>query len=158
MDKQKIRLAELDILKGIGIFLVLLGHLPISSNMYTIIYSFHMPLFFFCSGVFFRKMEVNESLIKDVKSLLIPYAFFATILIITLFLISLLHTNSMSMALSQIKISPLDRQCYPLYHTIWFFICIFFVKEIFNVLFKSPRQGLIIGGGILYNISYIAEK
>lgn len=157
MEKQKTRLPEFDILKGIGIILVLLGHLPISSEMHMVIYSFHMPLFFFCSGVFFHKRAVKESMIKDVKSILIPYAFFAVILIVTLFLVSLFHTYSISVALSQIKIVPFDRQCYSLYHTIWFFVCIYFVKEIFNVFYKSPMQGLIIGG-VIYIVSLVLQQ
>ena len=53
------RLAHIDLLKGIGIILVLLGHLPINGIMHMLIYSFHMPLFFFCSGFFSR---VDQSL------------------------------------------------------------------------------------------------
>lgn len=42
-----------DIAKGLGIFLVVLGHVPIPMWLCTPIYLFHMPLFFFLSGMFF---------------------------------------------------------------------------------------------------------
>lgn len=67
--------------KGIGIFIVLLGHFYTFSEQYhtfinELIYLFHMPLFFFLSGVV-TKMVVNdkELLIKKVTRLLIPFAF-----------------------------------------------------------------------------------
>ena len=40
------RLVQFDILKGIGILLVLLGHTDIVGIPKTFIYGFHMPLFF----------------------------------------------------------------------------------------------------------------
>lgn len=49
------RLNQFDILKGVGILLVMIGH-AISTNsiVYNLIYGFHMPLFFFCSGFFLK--------------------------------------------------------------------------------------------------------
>lgn len=40
-----------DIAKGIGIILVFLGHFNIPDTLRAEIYTFHMPLFFFLSGV-----------------------------------------------------------------------------------------------------------
>lgn len=40
--------STIDIAKGIGIFLVVLGHFTVfASPLYHYIYLFHMPLFFF---------------------------------------------------------------------------------------------------------------
>ncbi len=48
----------LDIAKGLGIVLVVLGHNPVFREgahwLYEAVYLFHMPLFFFLSGVTFR--------------------------------------------------------------------------------------------------------
>ena len=41
------RIVSFDILKGGGILLVILGHIQIPYMLKTVIYSFHMPLFFF---------------------------------------------------------------------------------------------------------------
>lgn len=57
----KERAYEIDVMKGIGILLVILGHCmpdfpvniledPLSSEVRRFIYTFHMPMFFFCSG------------------------------------------------------------------------------------------------------------
>lgn len=49
------RLDYLDVAKGIGILLVILGHCQLGriGRAHSLIYSFHMPLFFFISGVCF---------------------------------------------------------------------------------------------------------
>jgi len=51
------RIGYIDIAKGIGIVLVVMGHNDfslISPFAYKLIYSFHMPMFFFMSGMFFK--------------------------------------------------------------------------------------------------------
>lgn len=54
----KARYSSLDIAKGLGIILVVLGHI-IPENIWarSIIYSFHMPLFFLISGFFPAKND-----------------------------------------------------------------------------------------------------
>lgn len=47
--------ATIDTVKGIGIFLIVFGHLNLQEPMQTIIYSFHIPLFFIVSGMLFRR-------------------------------------------------------------------------------------------------------
>lgn len=59
------RIVSFDILKGGGILLVILGHIQIPYMLKTVIYSFHIPLFFFVSGCFFRPISLREFLQKD---------------------------------------------------------------------------------------------
>ncbi|WP_233429236.1 acyltransferase family protein [Klebsiella variicola] len=85
-----------DYAKGIGIILVVFGHanrglyssgIYISSEIYhyldNIIYSFHMPLFFFLSGLFFVSSINNKSkegfLLSKVKNILYPYVLWSLI-------------------------------------------------------------------------------
>ena len=88
---KKARIIELDYLKGIGIFLVVLGHTILLQNAlstkYVIlarfIYSFHMPLFFIASGIISglqRNLQCN--IVKTAKKLLIPYFFWSFVYII----------------------------------------------------------------------------
>lgn len=72
MHKQ--RLEYIDILKGIGIILVVLGHVTLNSDLYHFIYAFHMPLFFIVSGMFLH--DKQGFIRKQAKSLLIPYLAF----------------------------------------------------------------------------------
>ena len=81
----------LDIMRGIGIILVVFGHAIVPEirnnsgvykNIYEYIYLFHMPLFFFISGYVFEinKNKYNSKkkfLIRKAKLLIIPYLFFS---------------------------------------------------------------------------------
>lgn len=52
------RIEYLDYAKGIGIILVVLGHILIKGNIKIYIYSFHMPLFFIISGYLFNYINI----------------------------------------------------------------------------------------------------
>lgn len=141
------RIEYIDFIKGVGIILVLIGHLPINDTLHMQIYSFHMPLFFFCSGLFFKPKSIIGGVKKDFKTIFIPYVFFASILIMTLIGIGCATHNNLRDAICQLKINPLDSDCYPLYHTIWFLICMFFVKELCNIFTNLTTNYRIIGWG-----------
>ena len=70
----KQRVEYIDILKGLGIILVVLGHVTLNSDLYHFIYAFHMPLFFIVSGMFLH--DKPRFIRKQAKSLLIPYLSF----------------------------------------------------------------------------------
>ncbi|MBJ8349336.1 acyltransferase family protein [Streptococcus zalophi] len=86
----------IDISKGIGILLVVLGHsfpdatsksgisVPFFRMIESLIYTFHMPLFFFISGflaynVVYEKETFNS--VKKLKKLVIPYLFMSIVYI-----------------------------------------------------------------------------
>ncbi len=73
------RIEYLDIAKGIGILLVVLGHNDfevISLFVQRLIYSFHMPLFFFLSGYFLNTaVPFFDFFKKRFNSLLKPFLF-----------------------------------------------------------------------------------
>lgn len=62
-----------DVLKGIGIILVVLGH-TVHGPWHNWTYTFYMPLFFLISGVFFH--PVSCAFVKRCKRLLVPYLIF----------------------------------------------------------------------------------
>lgn len=86
MDEK--RLDYLDMVKGIGIALVVIGHSPgVSDHILIWITSFHMPLFFIVSGILFAyKRSDHELFTTYVKSricsTMIPYFCFSLINII----------------------------------------------------------------------------
>ncbi|MGG3623525.1 acyltransferase family protein [Bacillus gobiensis] len=75
------RIEWIDAAKGIGIILVVAGHVPTTDPIKQFIYSFHMPLFFFLSGLVFKSKDLGlKSFIqKKARSLLFPYVCFAII-------------------------------------------------------------------------------
>ena len=82
MEKQ---IDFISICKGIGIILVVLGHLNIGEYWHQVIYSFHMPLFFFISGYLFKYIYLEipkEFLLKKAKTLYIPFVKWALIFLL----------------------------------------------------------------------------
>lgn len=78
----------LDVVKGVGILLMVVGHTKVSDAIKIWIYSFHMPLFFMVTGYLFSKEKwENRGLKFLLKSrahaYLIPYAvlFFINLII-----------------------------------------------------------------------------
>lgn len=68
---------HITIAKAIGIILMVIGHSGCPQMLFQFIYLFHMPLFFFCSGIFFKEMLSKNSvaiyLKKRVRGLYIPF-------------------------------------------------------------------------------------
>ncbi len=133
----KERINWVDVARGIGVLLVIYGHGLAVTPLRFIIYSFHMPLFFFLSGLVFHKRKNEKYLTvlkKDFKRILIPYFIFAAI--------------SFTLWLSNI---PLDRIRWDLVFNqiigifygsgnngylainivLWFLPCLFIVKQMF---------------------------
>ena len=70
----KKRIAYIDILRGIGILLMVMGHVGFGSRFSHYIHAFHMPLFFVVSGYFYSaKADLISLAKKRTKTLLIPY-------------------------------------------------------------------------------------
>lgn len=63
----KTRINWIDQAKGIGILLVVIGHMAIPLKLSIIIFSFHMPLFFFISGFLFNEKKYAS----DFKTIMI---------------------------------------------------------------------------------------
>ena len=94
INKKK-RIVYLDIAKGIGMILVLLGHLqndtvfsysPYILSLCSWIFSFHMALFFIISGILIAVKGENETdlrifIRKRFKSVMVPYFWFSLIYI-----------------------------------------------------------------------------
>lgn len=76
----KNRIAYVDIAKGLAIWLMVIGHMDISEQIRIYIYSFHMPLFFILSGLFFKRdRPFLINLKSSIKSILWPYFTFSVI-------------------------------------------------------------------------------
>ncbi|MED4060192.1 acyltransferase [Priestia megaterium] len=84
------RIRELDLMRGIAIFLVVLGHTfpPVLKDKYLtlyigyhFIYNFHMPLFFLISGFLYyiqaRKIDTITFIKNKFVQLMIPYIVFS---------------------------------------------------------------------------------
>ena len=61
-----------DVAKGIGILTVVYGHLGILTAK-SLIYAFHIPLFFFLSGIFHRRRHMGDLVRRKASTLMVPY-------------------------------------------------------------------------------------
>lgn len=66
---------SIDTLKGVGILLMILGHMPIPDFLRSFIFSFHMPLFFFVSGYLYKEDSVGHIASKNLRKVMLPYIF-----------------------------------------------------------------------------------
>ncbi len=75
------RIEWVDIAKGIGIIIVVLGHMSNKDGLVgSVIWAFHMPLFFFLSGLFLKpESALKASFLKRVRQLLWPCLVFSII-------------------------------------------------------------------------------
>ena len=67
------RLAWVDFLKILAMFLVIIGHIGADSELNRIIYFFHMPLFFVVCGYLYKKRPVKSELLRSFSCLIVPY-------------------------------------------------------------------------------------
>jgi fucose 4-O-acetylase-like acetyltransferase len=75
------RIGWIDISKCVGIFLVVLCHCGLKTTLTQWVYSFHMPLFFFVSGmVYVQKGAFKEFLYRRFRQIMVPFFLFALIL------------------------------------------------------------------------------
>lgn len=80
----KKRLHWLDYSKTIGMYLVILGHVKNNTLLLkSIIYSFHMPLFFFLSGFLHKRIGGGKFCTLLVKQLVIPFLIFNGLTLLT---------------------------------------------------------------------------
>ena len=74
------RIEWIDVAKGLGIILVIIGHCAmLGGTLHNWIFSFHMPLFFILSGMFVYKEKIIVYVKKKFKTLIIPYIVFSVI-------------------------------------------------------------------------------
>ena len=146
------RLEHIDVLKGVAIFLMVVGHFlsnnlfPITPNgnepyavrfIFHIIYSFHMPLLFFLSGYLFVANEppqlpehyIGKSVYKKTMSLMMPWLSNMVVLY------ALFH----------------------IFHPLWFLSSLFWITVVFVSLhYLAQRQSLALWKELLIHILVFA--
>lgn len=126
------RLEWVDIAKGIGIILVVLGHcVPYGGTTFNLIFTFHMPLFFILSGYCYVQRGIRTTFDKKLKSLLVPFAkYFLLGLVITLIIPQWRNSYSLKGVIRDIYLASPDG-CNN--SSIWFLSCLFIVTMMFSI-------------------------
>lgn len=143
------RLDYIDIAKSLGMLTIIWGHIVHEGWSNQIVYAFHIPLFFFLSGMVFNASKyhtVGELIRKRVKTLLIPYLIFSLI------------TWALWVGM-RVASHDSTNYWYPLLQTfiaqgsagflrhnlpLWFVTCLFVVEVMYYYINKLPKWGAII--------------
>ena len=164
------RIVWIDNVKAIGIFLVVLGHLFIKEGwVMSFIYSFHMPLFFFVSGILFKNnMPFGVLVKKNVKRLLIPYvSFYALSYIWWIYFVFIRNSSGTypDPSFYECIVKPFTGMFLGAHYTteisyfvntaLWFLIALFEVKIITYLILKIRNNYLMIISIILIPLFYI---
>ena len=129
------RLTVFDILKGIGILLVIICH-KFMKEIGPYITAFHMPLFFIVAGYFYKQNSFIVHLRKDFRRLVIPYLF---ICIATMFIASVQESRTNH------AVSIVTDVLYGCGTPAWFLLGLFGSRAIFNrVLCLCPNRYIIV--------------
>ena len=160
----KQRIQWLDNLRAIAIFFVVLGHtVGLPEPVYKLIFSFHMPIFFWISGVFVKEKIREETLFEFVgklwKKRLIPYALFSVLSYMAWFFL-FRHFGTQA-ALKIDPVRPLIGMFYGnginnwLVHNtvLWFFLCLFVSEILFFFIIKMPSRAYIIVALVAFLLS-----
>ena len=136
----------IDVAKGIGIFLMVLGHMHINEQLNLFIYSFHMPLFYIISGFLYKNSGGYYWIKKKAKSLLVPYFCFGIVYILISFVLSagdleILKRNAIGLFYESTNNLPIES-------ALWFLTSMFFLLIIVSILekidFNSIKLVLIV--------------
>ena len=139
-----------DIIKGICILLMIVGHCAVSTTLGNVIYSFHMPVFFFIAGYFFKQCGLWRTIIVGIKRLLVPFSVF----FVTCFLVA--HVFEWFGCFSDVIESRIDYnnpvnsfllmgKCPP----IWFLVSLFWCRLLFVPISKI-KNDIIMLVGVLF--------
>lgn len=133
------RIPWIDICRGIGILLVLYGHALGSDKNRFLIYAFHMPLFFFLSGIVFRHSHASflSIVLKNTRTILFPYLVFALLTyILGLLLIppATLSHEAITKQLYGILYGNANEGYLAFNTALWFLPCLFVTKLLFTIL------------------------
>ena len=132
----------IDIAKGIGILMVVWAHILLVGVSHSVIYAFHMPLFFFISGLLFNKekyISLRHFIKQRAKRLFVPYVLYSII------------TWSIWACFRYIRNDDVDSYLMPLLQTfiaqgsgafivhnsaLWFIPCLFAVEVLYFLFSK----------------------
>lgn len=148
----KQRNETVDIAKGLGIVLVILGHLVVGDGLVSKwIFSFHMPLFYFLSGYVMNEFISSEKYVSRVKSLFFHYISFSAIGLIASFIIPAWRDNLSFKTIAYDIIYNTQPECAHVGQA-WFLISLIWVISIFCLTHRIFNFKLltciILGGGV----------
>ncbi len=145
MEQNESRLDYIDILKGCGILLMVLGHMWFEQFDYeTYIYAFHMPLFVLLSGYLYKTPgNLAAGLKRKMKSLLFPYFVFGMIYFCAYMIFAYQPGADWAPYLKSIFLISVDGLPYE--SALWFLMALFWTWLIYVLLERVCKDPWVLG-------------
>ncbi len=142
-----------DIAKGLGVILVLLGHLNLPFWLINLIYFFHMPLFVMISGYFHRKRTPRELLNSAVR-LYLAYLIYGLVFLFLSWIISgNFEFNSLTILFLAMPVSIWGISYFGIF---WFIIALMVIKVISQL--AQPNYPTLAISLILFFVAWYIQK
>ena len=146
MKETSERNVALDILKGMGIISMIMGHSNMGPIFEIYIAGFHMQLFFIVSGYLFCPEKYNSFFLyskRKVRSILLPYFFFTVVTILFCEVENvILGERIYSINSYFLGMIWSNRSIFPVTGAIWFLQCTFWI-ELFYYLIEKIKSKTI---------------
>lgn len=149
--KRTLRYEEIDIAKGLGMLAVIWGHLMLGGSTNRMVYAFHILLFFFLSGLMFRREKhrnFGHFLRHRARTLLVPYGIFSAVT----WMYWVVRNKALGLPVKD-WFAPLLQTVIAqgsggfLVHNValWFVTCLFVVEVLYYFLGKLPPWAAAVG-------------
>jgi len=159
---QKNRETWVDVAKGLGIILVIIGH---SGNEFAghYFFWFHMPLFFILSGYTFKEISNKRKLISWIKrrflQLMVPYISFGLLIILAINFDRIISGNFgiVDFLIECLKLGYGGEKIGGAFAVFWFITCLLVTQVVFasiTLFFKSIKTQIAIVS-LLFIIGHI---
>lgn len=146
MQDQK-RIFWIDQLRGLAFFFVVLGHVYTPESVNAFIYSFHMPLFFFISGLTLNpdkliRTPMKQIFMNNVKRLLIPYVWL-NFMMFPLWVLTYKIVSEAKSSVPRVFFGIFygngNRASTPS-NALWFLLCLFFANLLIAAILKFFKK------------------
>lgn len=150
------RLSWLDVLKGIGIVLVAIGHIYSNRTVFNWLYSFHMPLFFLAAGWVYKEKSVLIDIKRRIQTIVVPYFSFGLLVLLYWQVIERRFRNSDMSFMDSLL--GLFSGCYDNLDFnvhLWFLPCFFVTVALFNILVNLGGKKIAYIVSALMSLIYV---
>lgn len=136
------RLDEIDILKAIGIILMVMGHIGFGSIFDYWIHAFHMPMFYLISGFLYKRKNTSfkEFANKKIKTLMLPYLSFGILHYLIWLAINFETAKGMQLFNPLYHLLVFNTDELPISGALWFLTSLLFVDLIYLIIDKQKNK------------------
>ena len=135
------RIVWVDNAKAIAMFCIVLGHIMVESFTQSIVYSFHIPTFFFLAGYCFHdRLPFPEYVVNKLKRIMVPYFFFglaAIFFYIVYGTVTKTETLSWQQCLLGLAVGSVKSNRMQFNYHLWFLPALFVMSVVFYALKRA---------------------